>query len=65
MAREHNIPVQYGATGGGNDGAAYTRYGTVDVALGWPMTYSHSPVETASIHDVAALSRIVAVLATE
>ncbi len=65
MAREHNIPVQYGATGGGNDGAAYTRYGTVDVALGWPMIYSHSPVETASTRDVAALSRMVVVLASE
>jgi putative aminopeptidase FrvX len=65
MAREHNIPVQYGATGGGNDGAAYTRYGTVDVALGWPMIYSHSPVEAASTNDVAALSRMVVVLATE
>ncbi|MDE2051722.1 MAG: M20/M25/M40 family metallo-hydrolase, partial [Gammaproteobacteria bacterium] len=64
MARDHNIPVQYGATGGGNDGAAYTRYGTVDVALGWPMIYSHSPVETASTNDVAALSRMVVVLAT-
>lgn len=65
MARDHNIPVQYGVTGGGNDGSAYTSYGAVDVALGWPMTYSHSPVETASTQDVAALSRIVAVLATQ
>jgi len=65
MAHDHDIPVQWGATGGGNDGSAYTRYGTVDVALGWPMTYSHSPVETASTRDVAALGRIVAVLATE
>ena len=65
LARDHNIPVQYGATGGGNDGSAYTSYGTVDVALGWPMTYSHSPVETASTQDVAALSRMVAVLATQ
>ena len=65
MAREHNIPVQYGATGGGNDGAAYTRYGTVDVAMGWPMVYSHSPIETSSIRDVAGLSRMVVVLATQ
>ena len=64
MAHDHNIPVQWGVTGGGNDGAAYTRYGTVDVAMGWPMIYSHSPVETASTKDVAALSRMVVVLAT-
>jgi len=65
MAREHNLPVQYGATGGGNDGSAYTRYGTIDVALGWPMVYSHSPVETVSSRDVDGLSRITAALATE
>lgn len=65
MAREHDIPVQYGATGGGNDGAAYTRYGTVDVALGWPMVYSHSPVEASSTNDVAALGKMVVVLATK
>lgn len=65
LAHDHNIPVQYGATGGGNDGSVYTRYGTVDVALGWPMIYSHSPVETVSTQDVAGLGRMVAVLATE
>jgi putative aminopeptidase len=65
IAHDHGIAVQWGATGGGNDGAAYTRYGTVDVALGWPMVYSHSPVETASTRDVDALSRITTALATE
>ncbi len=65
MAHEHNIPVQYGATGGGNDSAAYTRYGTTAVALGWPAINSHSPTETSSTHDVAGLARIVTVLATE
>jgi putative aminopeptidase FrvX len=65
MAHEHNIPVQYGATGGGNDSAAYTRYGTTAIALGWPAINSHSPTETSSTKDVAGLSRIVTVLATE
>lgn len=65
MARGHGIPVQWGATGGGNDGAVYTRYGSVDVAMGWPMVYSHSPVETISMKDVDALTRITEALATE
>lgn len=65
MAHEYNIPVQYGATGGGNDSAAYTRYGTTAVALGWPAINSHSPTETSSTKDVAGLARIVTALATE
>jgi len=27
----------------GNDGAVFTRFGSVDVAMGWPLRYSHSP----------------------
>jgi putative aminopeptidase FrvX len=65
MAHEHDIPVQYGATGGGNDSAAYAPYGTVAVALGWPAINSHSPTETSSTKDVDGLSRIVTALATE
>jgi putative aminopeptidase len=65
MAHEHNIPVQYGATGGGNDSAAYAPYGTTAVALGWPAINSHSPTETSSTQDVAGLARIVTALATE
>jgi len=42
LARAHHIPVQYGVTGGGNDAAVYTRYGSNAVALGWPTKYSHS-----------------------
>jgi len=65
LARENKIPVQYGVTGGGNDGAVYTRFGTVDVALGWPLRYSHSPAEVIDTRDIDALGRIVAVLAKE
>jgi putative aminopeptidase FrvX len=63
LAREHGIPAQYGATGGGNDGAVFTRYGSVDVALGWPLRYSHSPGEVIDKRDLDALGRIVAVVA--
>ena len=63
LARANQIPVQYGVTAGGNDGSAFVRYGTVDVALGWPLRYSHSPAEVIDTRDVNALGRIVAVIA--
>ena len=62
FARAEKIPVQYGVTGGGNDGSAFLRYGSTDVALGWPLRYSHSPGEVISLHDLDALARIVAAL---
>ena len=63
LARENKIPIQYGVTGGGNDGAVFTRFGSVDVAMGWPLRYSHSPAEVIDTRDLDSLGRIVAVLA--
>jgi len=65
LANENKIPVQYGVTGGGNDGAVFVRYGAVDVPLGWPLRYSHSPAEVIDTRDYDALSKIVAVLAKQ
>ena len=63
LAIANKIPFQFGATGGGNDGSAFTRYGTVDIALGWPLRYSHSPAEVIDTRDADALARIVAAIA--
>jgi putative aminopeptidase FrvX len=63
LAATNKIPVQFGATGGGNDGSAFTRYGSVDIALGWPLRYSHSPAEVIDTRDAEALSKIVAAIA--
>ncbi len=63
LANENKIPVQYGVTGGGNDGAVFVRYGSVDIPLGWPLRYSHSPAEVIDTRDMDALAKIVAVLA--
>jgi putative aminopeptidase FrvX len=63
LARDDGIPVQYGVTGGGNDGAVFTRYGSVDIPLSWPLRYSHSPGEVIDTRDLDALSKIIAVLA--
>ena len=63
LARDSSIPVQFGVTGGGNDGAVFTRYGSVNIPLGWPLRYSHSPGEVIDTRDLDALSKIVAVIA--
>jgi putative aminopeptidase FrvX len=63
MARTANIPAQYGITGGGNDGAASLVYGATDVALGWPLRYSHSPAEVIDLRDLDALGKIIAAIA--
>jgi putative aminopeptidase len=65
LANENKIPVQYGVTGGGNDGAVFVRYGAVDVPLSWPLRYSHSPAEVIDTRDYDALAKIVAVLAKQ
>lgn len=63
LARANQIPYQVGITGGGNDGAMFVAYGSRDVAIGWPLRYSHSPAEVIDTRDVDALARIVAVIA--
>jgi putative aminopeptidase FrvX len=59
LARANQIPVQYGVTGGGNDGSTFLRYGSVDIALGWPLRYSHSPAEVIDTRDVDSLARVI------
>ncbi len=63
LARAQHIPAQYGATGGGNDGSAFTIYGSTDVALGWPLRYAHSPDEVIDVRDLEALARVIAAIA--
>jgi len=63
IARANNIAAQYGVTGGGNDGATFLIYGTTDVAIGWPLRYSHSPAEVIDVNDVEALAKIIAAIA--
>jgi putative aminopeptidase FrvX len=63
LARANQVPVQYGVTGGGNDGSAFVRYGSLDIALGWPLRYSHSPAEVIDTRDVDSLAHIITVIA--
>jgi len=63
LSHAGNIAVQYGVTGGGNDGAAFSSFGSTDVALGWPLRYSHSPGEVVDVRDLEALAKIIAAAA--
>jgi len=59
LARARGIKLQVGTTNGGNDGSMFVRYGAVDVAIGWPLRYSHSPAEVVDLRDVAGLGDMI------
>ncbi len=63
LARARRVPLQVGTTNGGNDGSVFEEYGVSNVPLGWPLRYSHSPVEVADLRDVAALAELVRLVA--
>ena len=63
VARSHGVALQVGTTNGGNDGSTFTPYGVVDVALGWPLRYSHSPAEVVDLKDVASLADLIQAIA--
>jgi putative aminopeptidase FrvX len=62
LARQRGIPLLAGTTNGGNDGSVFTRYGAVNVPIGWPLRYSHSPAEVIDLRDVAAMADLVTAL---
>jgi putative aminopeptidase FrvX len=63
LAASRAIPLQVGTTNGGNDGSAFAEFGVPDVPIGWPLRYSHSPVEVADLRDVAYLAELVQAVA--
>ncbi len=63
LARLVRVPLQYGTTSGGNDGSTFLPWGVPDVAIGWPLRYSHSPVETIDLRDVGHLAEVVQLIA--
>ena len=65
VARARNIPLQLGATNGGNDGSAFSSWGVPDVAIAWPLRYSHSPAEVIDLADLIALGDLVRAIAED
>ena len=63
VARARGVALQVGTTNGGNDGSVFTPYGVVDVAIGWPLRYSHSPVEVVDLKDVVSLADLIRAVA--
>lgn len=59
LAAARHIPLQVGTTNGGNDGSMFVPFGVPDVAIGWPLRYSHSPAEVIDLKDVASLADIL------
>lgn len=64
LARARRLPLQVGTTNGGNDGSVFASWGVVDIPIGWPLRYSHSPVEVIDLRDVVSLGDLIAAIAT-
>ncbi len=65
IARKRSIPLYIGTTGGGTDGSAFTRFGSISLPLSWPGRYSHSPVEVMDRRDMESLIQLITALAQE
>ncbi len=65
LARARGIALQIGTTNGGNDGSTFLEFGVVDVAMGWPLRYSHSPAEVVDLKDLISLADLVRAVAED
>ncbi len=65
IARARGIALQIGTTNGGNDGSTFTSFGVVDVPMGWPLRYSHSPAEVVDLKDLVSLADMVRAVAED
>lgn len=65
LARTRGIALQIGTTNGGNDGSTFVPHGVVDVPVGWPLRYSHSPAEVIDLKDLVSLAALVRAVAED
>jgi putative aminopeptidase FrvX len=63
LARTRRIPLQVGTTNGGNDGSVFTRWGVVNVPIGWSLRYAHGPAEVIDLRDLVALADLTLAIA--
>lgn len=65
LAARRGIPVQVGVTAGGNDGSTFVSLDTVNVPIGFPLRYAHTPVETADLRDAESAIDLIEALALD
>ncbi len=65
LAEGHALPLQVGATNGGTDGTPFRDWGVPHMPFGWPLRYSHSPVELIDLEDVVVLVDLIKLVAEE
>jgi putative aminopeptidase FrvX len=65
FAKEKEIPLQVGVTGGGTDGIPFQQKGTKMVPLALAVKYLHSETEYISMEDYDNLLRLMFLLSTE
>ena len=63
LAKRHKIPLQLGVTAGGNDGSVFRSLESVNIPIGFPLRYAHTPVETADLSDAEATADLIEALA--
>ena len=59
FAERRELPLRYGATGGGNDGSVFRNARSSVLPLGIPIRYSHSAVETIDTVDLNGLTNLI------
>jgi len=65
IARMRDLPIQLGTTNGGTDGSAWAPWGVDNVPFGWPLRYSHSPIEVIDLADLVVLTDLIAAVVEE
>lgn len=62
LARENDIPLQFGPTGGYTDGQHFLAKGVPMLMLSVPVRYMHSPVEMIDWRDLEGLFRLMSLI---
>jgi len=62
LARQNNIPIQFGPTGGYTDGQHFLAKGVPMLMLSIPVRYMHSPVEMIDKRDLVGLFNLMSAI---